>query len=210
MELKVLQTDGKESGRSVKLNKEVFGIEPNDHAIYLDVKNYLANQRQGTSKTRGRSEVRGSRKKIYRQKGTGSARHHSRSAPIFVGGGRVFGPAPRSYGFKLNKKLKKLARMSALTYKAKEKNITVIDRAELEKPGTGAYRSILDNLKVGDKKTLFVLGESDNNLYLSSRNLKQSKVIAATDINTYDILHAQHLVLLEGALPVIENSLKAS
>ena len=207
MELKILSTDGKETGRKVKLNAGVYGIEPNDHAIYLDVKQYLANQRQGTSKTRGRSEVRGSRKKIHRQKGTGGARHHSITAPIFVGGGRAFGPEPRDYGFKLNKKVKKLARKSALTYKAKDKHITVIENLSFEKPLTKAYRTLLANLSMSDKKTLMVLGETNNNIYLSSRNLKRSKVVIASDINTYDILDAQHLVLAEGALAVIESTL---
>ncbi len=207
MELSILNAEGKETGRTVKLNKDVFGITPNDHAIYLDVKHHLANRRQGTAKTKGRSEVAGSRKKIIRQKGTGGARHHSITAPIYVGGGRVFGPQPRDYGFKLNKKVKKLARRSALTYKAKDKHITVIENIAFDKPQTRAFRSLLDHLDVSGKKTLMVVGEQNNNLYLSSRNLKRSKVVTASDINTYDILDAQHVVLAEGALPIIETTL---
>jgi len=207
MELSILNAEGKETGRTVKLNKDVFGITPNDHAIYLDVKQHLANRRQGTAKAKGRSEVAGSRKKIIRQKGTGGARHHSVTAPIYVGGGRVFGPQPRDYGFKLNKKVKKLARRSALTYKAKDKHITVIENITFDKPQTKAFRSLLDHLDVAGKKTLMVVGEQNNNLYLSSRNLKRSKVVTASDINTYDILDAQHVVLAEGALPIIETTL---
>jgi large subunit ribosomal protein L4 len=208
MELTILNAEGQETSRKAKLAKGIFGIEPNDHAIYLDVKHHLANRRQGTSKAKGRSEVAGSRKKIHRQKGTGGARHASVTAPIFVGGGRVFGPQPRDYGFKLNKKVKRLARRSALSYKASEKSITVVENLSFEKPQTSRYKELLGKLSIGDKKTLLVVGEPNNNLYLSSRNLKRSKVVTASDINTYDILDAQHLVLAEGALPVIETALK--
>ncbi len=207
MELSVIQMNGSDAGRKVKLNEMIFGIEPNDHAIYLDVKQYLANKRQGSAKTKQRNEITGSTKKIHRQKGTGGARHGSRKAPIFVGGGRVFGPVPRDYGFKLNKKLKRIARISALSYKAKENNITVLDTLQMNEPKTKEFVNILHSLKMQDKKTLIVIAEPNNKLSLSSRNLKRSKVSTASDINTYDILNAQHLVLTEGALPVIEKTL---
>jgi large subunit ribosomal protein L4 len=207
MELAVKNKTGKETGRKVSLNAAIFGIEPNDHAIYLDVKQYLANQRQGTAKSKQRNEVSGSTKKIHRQKGTGGARHGSRKAPIFVGGGRIFGPQPRDYGFKLNKKVKRLARISALSYKAKDNEVTVIENFSMEKPATREFNSILKSLSLDGKKALVVIPEINKNLALSSRNLPKAKVVQATDINTYDILNAQQLVLLEGALPVIEKTL---
>ncbi len=207
MELAVKNKAGQETGRKVNLNTAIFGVEPNDHAIYLDVKQYLANQRQGTAKSKQRNEVSGSTKKIHRQKGTGGARHGSRKAPIFVGGGRIFGPQPRDYSFKLNKKVKRLARISALSYKAKDNEVTVIENFSMEKPATKEFNSVLKSLAIDGKKALIVIPEINKNLILSSRNLPKAKVVQATDINTYDILNAQQLVLLEGALPVIEKTL---
>jgi large subunit ribosomal protein L4 len=207
MEIAIVNTAGKKTGKKVKLNDEIFGIEPNDHAIYLDVKHYRANQRQGTHKTKERNEVAGSTRKIKRQKGTGSARAGSIKNPIFVGGGRVFGPRPRDYDFKLNKKLKRLARLSALSYKAKEKSITIIDELNFEAPKTKQYTEMIKNLQLEGKKTLVVLPEANNNVYLSSRNLGATKVITASQINTYDILNAQNIVLVENTLPLIDNLL---
>ncbi len=198
MELSVLKIDGKESGKKVTLNDAVFGIEPNDHAIYLDVKQYLANQRQGTHKTKERWEVAYSTKKIVRQKGSGGARHGSIKANTFVGGGRVFGPQPRDYSFKLNKKLKQLARFSALSYKAKENVITIVEPFTMEEPKTKNFIKILDNLKANSRRVLFVLPQTSNNIYLSSRNLENVKVIPANQINTYDILNAYSVVLVDG------------
>ena len=198
MELSVLKIDGKESGKKVTLNDAVFGIEPNDHAIYLDVKQYLANQRQGTHKSKERWEVAYSTKKIVRQKGSGGARHGSIKANTFVGGGRVFGPKPRDYGFKLNKKLKQLARFSALSYKAKENIITIVEPFAMEDPKTKSFIKILNDLKVNSRRVLFVLPENSNNIYLSSRNLENVKVIPANQINTYDILNAYSVVLVDG------------
>lgn len=207
MELTVKNKTGQETGRKVNLSTAIFGVEPNDHAIYLDVKQYLANQRQGTAKTKQRNEVSGSTKKIHRQKGTGGARHGSRKAPIFVGGGRIFGPQPRDYSFKLNKKVKRLARISALSYKAKDNEVTVVENFSMEKPATREFNSMLKSLALEGKKALVIIPEINKNLILSSRNLPKAKVVQATDINTYDILNAQQLVLLEGALPVIEKTL---
>jgi large subunit ribosomal protein L4 len=207
MEIAIVNITGKETGKKVKLNKEIFGIEPNDHAIYLDVKHYRANQRQGTHKTKERNEIAGSTRKIKKQKGTGGARAGSLKSPIFVGGGRVFGPRPRDYDFKLNKKLKILARLSALTYKAKGKSITIIDDLNFDAPKTKQYSEMIKNLKLDGKKTLVVLSEANNNVYLSSRNLGSTKVITASQINTYDILNAQNLVLVENTLPIIDNLL---
>ncbi len=198
MELSVLKIDGTESGKKVTLNDAVFGIEPNDHAIYLDVKQYLANQRQGTHKTKERWEVAYSTKKIVRQKGSGGARHGSIKANTFVGGGRVFGPQPRDYSFKLNKKLKQLARFSALSYKAKENVITIVEPFTMEGPKTKNFIKILDNLKANSRRVLFVLPQTSNNIYLSSRNLENVKVIPANQINTYDILNAYSVVLVDG------------
>lgn len=206
MELSVLNTKGKET-KKVKLNDEVFGIEPNDHAIYLDVKQYGANNRQGTHKAKERSEVKGSTRKIKKQKGTGTARAGDIKNPLFRGGGRVFGPRPRDYSFKLNKKLKVLARKSALTYKAKQNQITVVEDFKMDAPKTREYLEIMAALKVADQKPLLVLGETDNVLSLSSRNCQGHKVVQAKDLCTYDILRHKSLVLSESAIPVIENTL---
>ncbi len=200
MELVVYSTSGNKTDRSVQLNDSVFGIEPNDHAIYLDVKQYLANQRQGTHKSKDRSEISGSTKKLKKQKGTGSARAGDINSPLFVGGGRAFGRRPRDYSFKLNKKLKKLARKSALSYKAKENNILVVEDFNFDTPKTKDFIEILNNLKIFDKKTLFILFESNKSVYLSSRNLGQVKVVNVTDLNTYDILNANNLMFLESSL----------
>jgi large subunit ribosomal protein L4 len=200
MELVVYNTSGNKTDRSVQLNDSVFGIEPNDHAIYLDVKQYLANQRQGTHKSKERSEVSGSTKKLKKQKGTGGARSGDINSPLFVGGGRVFGPRPRDYRFKLNKKLKRLARKSAISYKAKENNILVIEDFAFEAPKTKNFIEILNNLKIFDKKTLLVLFESNKSVYLSSRNLGRVKVVNITDLNTYDILNANNIMFLESSI----------
>ena len=198
MELSVLKIDGTESGKKVTLNEAVFGIEPNDHAIYLDVKQYLANQRQGTHKTKDRSEVAYSTKKLIRQKGSGGARQGSIKSNIYVGGGRAFGPDPRDYRFKLNKKLKRLARYSALSYKAKENAITVVEPFAMEAPKTKEFISILNNIKANDRKVLFVLPADSKNIYLSSRNLENVSVITVNEICTYKILNATRLVLVDG------------
>ena len=198
MELSVLKIDGTESGKKVTLNEQVFGLEPNDHAIYLDVKQYLANQRQGTHKSKERWEVAYSTKKIVRQKGSGGARHGSIKSNIFVGGGRVFGPQPRSYGFKLNKKLKQLARFSALSYKAKENVITVVEPFAMEAPKTKEFISILNNIKANSRRVLFVLPENSNNIYLSSRNLENVKVTNVNELCTYDIMNAYSVVFVDG------------
>ncbi len=207
MNVAVVKNNGEDTGRKVKLSKEIFGIEPNDHAIYLDVKQYLANQRQGTHKAKERSEVRGSTRKIKRQKGTGTARAGSIKSPLFRGGGRVFGPKPRSYSFKLNKKVKALARKSALSYKAQEKAIAVLEDFTFEAPRTKDYIAMLNNLKLVDKKTLFVLPQSDRNVILSGRNIKNTKITTADTLNTYDVLHADTLVLVESSVEKIEQNL---
>lgn len=205
--LAVVDKTGKDTGRKVKLTKEIFGIEPNDHAIYLDVKNYMANQRQGTHKAKQRNEISGSTRKLHRQKGTGGARKGSIKNPLFRGGGRIFGPQPRDYGFKLNKKVKTLARLSALTYKAKDQSIHVIEDLNLEQPKTKEFLSVMKNLNLVGKKVLVLTPELNQNLLLSSRNHKKSKVSRAADLNTYDVLNATDLVLVEGAVPVIEKTL---
>ncbi|MEC8968977.1 MAG: 50S ribosomal protein L4 [Bacteroidota bacterium] len=209
MELKVLNKEGKETSKKVKLNKGVFGIEPNDHAIYLDVKQYLANKRQGTHQSKERSEIVGSTRKIKKQKGTGSARAGSIKNPLFRGGGRVFGPRPRYYGFKLNRKLKVLARKSALSYKAKEKNILILEDLTIGAPKTKTFSDVLNNLKISDGKSLFVLAENNRNVYLSSRNMVSSKVITVDKLNTYDILDAKNLVISESAVDMIDKQFKA-
>jgi large subunit ribosomal protein L4 len=209
MELKVLNKDGKETSKKVKLNKGVFGIEPNDHAIYLDCKQYLANKRQGTHQSKERAEIVGSTRKIKKQKGTGSARAGSIKNPLFRGGGRVFGPKPRYYGFKLNRKLKVLARKSALTYKAKEKSILILEDLTIDSPKTKEFTTVLSNLKIADGKSLFVLAENNSNFYLSSRNINSSKVITVDKLNTYDILDAQNLVISESAVDMIDKQFKA-
>lgn len=204
MELSVYKIDGTESGKKVTLNDAVFGIEPNDHAIYLDVKQYLANQRQGTHKTKDRSEVAYSTKKIVRQKASGGARHGSIKSNIFVGGGRAFGPKPRDYSFKLNKKVKRLARCSALSYKAQESAITVVEPFKMEAPKTKELIGILNNIKANSRGVLVVLPENSNNIYLSSRNLENVKVITVNELNTYDIMNAYTLVLTDGVQDVIQ------
>lgn len=207
MEVSVVNISGKATSKKVSLNDAIFGIDPNDHAIYLDVKQHLANKRQGTHKSKERAEISGSSKKIKKQKGTGGARAGNDKSPTRVGGGRAFGPRPRDYSFKLNKKLKRLARMSALTYKAKESNITILEDFNFESPKTQKYADLISNLKLSDKKTLLVLGESNKNIYLSSRNLTNAKVVTASDLNTYDILNASNLLLVESSVKEIENLL---
>lgn len=207
MELVIKKYTGEETGRKVSLNDSIFAIEPNDHAIYLDVKQFLANQRQGTHKSKERNEVSGSTRKIKRQKGTGGARAGSIKSPVFVGGGRIFGPRPRTYGFKLNKKVKALARKSALTYKAKDNSISVIEDFTFEAPKTRDFVKMLQGLSLADKKTLLILGNADKNLVLSGRNVQNAKIALATDVNTYDLLNADHLVFVESSIQTVENTL---
>ncbi|HTA61561.1 MAG TPA: 50S ribosomal protein L4 [Bacteroidia bacterium] len=207
MEVNVLNVSGKETGAKVQLSDSIFGIEPNDHAIYLDVKQFLANQRQGTHKAKQRNEIAGSTRKLYKQKGTGGARAGSVKSPLFNGGGRVFGPQPRDYSFKLNKKLKSLARKSALSYKAQDNNIVVLEDFNFDSIKTKNYVQLTTDLNVGDVKTLLVLGAANNNVYLSSRNLKKTKVITADQLNTYDVLNAGKLLLTAGALKSLEEAL---
>lgn len=207
MELKVLNKEGKETGKAVNLPESVFGIEPNDHAIYLDVKLYLANQRQGTHKAKERSEVAGSTRKIKKQKGTGGARAGALRSPVFVGGGRVFGPRPRNYSFKLNKKLRTLARYSALSYKAQENNIIVVEDFTFDTPKTKDYVAFKKNLNIAEEtRSLLVLPDVDKNIYLASRNLQKTEIISARDINTYGVLKAKTLVIFESALKQFETS----
>ena len=207
MEVKVLDINGKDTGRKVELSDSVFGIEPNNHAVYLDVKQYLANQRQGTHKAKERAEVAGSTRKIKKQKGTGTARAGSAKNPLFKGGGTVFGPRPRSYSFKLNKNLKRLARKSAFSLKAKESNLVVVEDFTFDMPNTKNFISVLSALGLENKKSLFVLGDSNKNVYLSSRNLKASSVVTNSELSTYAILNANNLVLLEGSIEGIEENL---
>jgi large subunit ribosomal protein L4 len=207
MEIPVLNTAGKETGRKVELMDTIFSIEPNDHAIYLEVKQYLANKRQGTSKSKERNEISGSTRKIKRQKGTGGARAGSIKNPLFTGGGRIFGPQPRDYRFKLNKKVKQLARKSALTYKARNNEIMVVEDFTLEAPRTKDYVAILGNLNIQGKKSLVVLNEPNKNIYLSSRNLAGTKVITISELTTYDILNSSSLVFVESSLDNIQKSL---
>ena len=207
MEVKVLDFNGKDTGRKVQLSDSVFAIEPNNHAVYLDVKQYLANQRQGTHKAKERAEVAGSTRKIKKQKGTGTARAGSAKNPLFKGGGTVFGPRPRSYSFKLNKNLKRLARKSAFSIKAKESNIIVVADFDFETPNTKNFINVLKALGLENKKSLFVLGDSNKNVYLSSRNLKASNVVSNSELSTYAILNANNLVLLESSLEGIEENL---
>jgi large subunit ribosomal protein L4 len=207
MEVKVLDINGKETGRKVQLSDSVFAIEPNKHAVYLDVKQYLANQRQGNHKAKERAEVAGSTRKIKKQKGTGTARAGSAKNPLFKGGGTVFGPRPRSYSFKLNKNLKRLARKSAFSIKAKESNIIVLEDFNFETPSTKNFINVLKSLGLENKKSLFVLGDSNKNVYLSSRNLKASNVVSSSELSTYAILNANNVVLLEGSLEGIEDNL---
>lgn len=207
MEVSVVNISGKATSKKVNLNDSIFGIDPNDHAIYLDVKQHLANKRQGTHKSKERNEVSGSTKKLKKQKGTGGARAGSDKSPTRVGGGRAFGPRPRDYSFKLNKKLKRLARMSALAYKAKENSITVLEDFSFDTPKTKKYADLINNLTLSNKKTLLVLGESNKNVYLSSRNLSNSKVVTASDLNTYDILNANNILFVESSIKEIESLL---
>jgi len=210
MELSILQHTGEDTGRKIQLAEEVFGIEPNDHAIYLDVKHILANKRQGTHKAKERGEIAGSTRKIKKQKGTGTARAGSIKSPLFKGGGRVFGPRPRSYGFKLNKKVKILARKSTLSYKAQEKNIIVLADFSLEMPKTKQYLSMLKSLAVADQKTLLILSVIDKNIVRASRNLQQAQVTLADQINTYDLINAKRLLICESAVESITKNLSQS
>ncbi len=207
MEVKVLDINGKETGRKVNLDDTVFAIEPNKHAVYLDVKQYLANQRQGTHKAKERAEVAGSTRKIKKQKGTGTARAGSKKSPLFKGGGTVFGPRPRSYSFKLNKNLKRLARKSAFSLKAQESNIVVVEDFTFDTPNTKKFINVLSSLGLENKKSLFILGEANKNVYLSSRNLKTTSVVTSSELSTYAILNAKSLVLLEGSIETIEANL---
>ncbi len=207
MEVKVLDKTGKDTGRKVQLSDTIFAIEPNNHAVYLDVKQYLANQRQGTHKAKERAEVAGSTRKIKKQKGTGTARAGSAKNPLFKGGGTVFGPRPRSYSFKLNKSLKRLARRSAFSIKAQESNLIVVEDFTFDAPNTKSFITVLNALGLDNKKSLFVLGDSNKNVYLSSRNLKGTNVVSNLELSTYAILNANNLVLLESSLEGIEENL---
>lgn len=207
MQVEVLNISGKKTTKKVDLVDSIFGLEPNDHSIYLDVKHYLAAQRQGTHKAKERAEIARTTKKLKRQKGTGGARAGSMKSPVFIGGGRAFGPRPRNYDFKLNKKVKALARISALSYKAKENAITVLEDFSFEAPKTKNYVELMKNLNLTDKKTLLVLGDSNKNVYLSSRNLEGAKVVTASELNTYDIVNAQSLILAESSVKVLETIL---
>ena len=207
MEVNVLNIKGEETGRKITLNESIFGIEPNDHAIYLDVKQFMANQRQGTHKSKERSEISGSTRKLGRQKGGGGARRGDINSPVLVGGGRVFGPQPRDYGFKLNKKVKALARRSALSYKAQENAIVVVEDFTFEAPKTKDFVNLAKNLKVSDKKVLVVLPEANKAVYLSARNVERANVALAASLNTYSVLNAGVLVVTESSLKVIDNIL---
>ena len=207
MKVAVLDKNGKDTGRKVELSKAVYGIEPNNHAVYLDVKQYLANQRQGTHKAKERAEITGSTRKIKKQKGTGTARAGSIKSGIFKGGGRMFGPRPRNYSFKLNKNMKRLARKSALSIKANDKAIMVIEDLSFDAPKTKDFTSVLRTLGLENKKCLFVLGDSNNNVYLSSRNLKGAEVVTNSHLSTYEIMNANSLVLFESSLEGIETNL---
>jgi large subunit ribosomal protein L4 len=206
MKVAVHNIKGKETAKKVDLKKDIFGIEPNDHAIYLDVKQYLANQRRGTSKTKERGEITGSRRKIRKQKGSGMARVGDIKNPIFRGGGRIFGPKPRDYDSKLNRKVKRLARKSALSYKAKDNNIIVLEDFSFDSPKTKEYLNILNNLDQLNSKTLMVLSDANKNIFLSSRNLKKAKVVRASDLCTYEIMNANKLLILEGSVKEIEET----
>ncbi len=206
MKVAVHNIEGKETTKKVDLKKDIFGIEPNDHAIYLDVKQYLANQRRGTSKTKERGEITGSRRKIRKQKGSGMARVGDIKNPIFRGGGRIFGPKPRDYDSKLNRKVKRLARKSALSYKAKDNNIIVLEDFSFDSPKTKEYLNILNNLDQLNSKTLMVLSDANKNIFLSSRNLKKAKVVRASDLCTYEIMNANKLLILQGSVKEIEET----
>jgi large subunit ribosomal protein L4 len=207
MELSVYKINGKKTSKKIKLDKAVFGVEPNDHAIYLDVKSYLANKRQGTHKSKQRADIKGSTRKIKKQKGTGTARAGSIKNPLFRGGGRIFGPIPRDYSQKVNKKVKRLARKSALSIKAKEKSIFIIEDFQMEKPNTKEFTKILKALGISGKKNLLILEELNKNVYLSSRNLKNSNVVIDSELNTYGISNANNLIISEGSIPKIESLL---
>lgn len=207
MELIVLNQAGEDTGKKVELNDSIYAVDPNDHAIYLDVKQYLANQRHGTHKSKERAEISGSTRKIKKQKGTGTARAGSIKSPVFKGGGRAFGPRVRDYSFKLNKKLKKVARMSALSYKAKAEAIIIVEDFSFEAPKTKAFSALLSSLKISNKKSLIVVAEADKNIYLSSRNLKGTDVITADKLNTYQIMRASSIVISEKSVGVIETIL---
>ena len=209
MELSVYNIKGEDTGKKVILNESIFGIEPNDHAIYLSVKQYMANQRQGTHKSKERSEVSGSTRKLIRQKGGGGARRGDINSPVLVGGGRVFGPKPRDYSFKLNKKIKLLARKSALSYKVKNNALIVVEDFTFEAPKTKNVIQLIDSLKIADKKVLLVMPENNNFVYLSARNLQKVKVLTASELNTYAVLDAASLVVTESSLSVLENNLNA-
>lgn len=208
MDFAVVKQSGEKTGRNVSLSSDVFGIEPNDHAIWLDVKSILANQRQGTHKSKQRNEIAGSSKKIKKQKGTGGARAGNIKNPQFKGGGRIFGPTPRDYSFKLNKKVKDLARRSALSYKAKDQQISIIEDFTFNAPKTKQYKSLLESLSFSDKKTLLVLAEANKNVALAGRNIPNTKIIIASQINTYDVVNADQLIFLEGSITKIDNLLK--
>ncbi len=207
MKVAVLDIKGKETGRSIELSDAVFAVEPHNHSIYLDVKQYLANQRQGTHKAKERAEIAGSTRKIKKQKGTGTARAGSIKSGVFRGGGRMFGPRPRNYGFKLNKNVKRLARKSALSMKAKTNDIIVLEDVDFASPKTKEFKNLLSSLGLADKKSLFVLGESNNNVYLSSRNLKRSKAVTASELNTYALMNANSVVLFEGTVDGVVSNL---
>ena len=204
MEYPVYKTTGEDSGRKVELSDSIFGIEPNDHAIYLDVKQYMANQRQGTHKSKERADISGSTRKIKKQKGTGTARAGSIKSPLFRGGGRAFGPRPRDYSFKLNKKLKKLARISALSYKAKKNELIILEDFNFEQPKTSQFVALKENLKINDKSSLFILSSQNKNVYLSARNLKRTSVLTVSEINTYEILRAKNVLLSESSIEDLE------
>ena len=208
MSIAVLKYSGENTGRSINLNSDVFAIEPNDHAIWLDVKSYLANQRQGTSKAKQRNEISGSSKKIKKQKGTGGARAGNIKSPLFKGGGRVFGPQPRDYSFKLNKKVKELAKRSALTYKAKDNMIAVLEDFSFEAPKTKQYQSMLKALALNDQKTLLVLAEANKNIVLSGRNVQNTKIVTAAQVTTFDLMNADKLILVESSIGKFDNLLK--
>jgi large subunit ribosomal protein L4 len=207
MELEVLDLKGKSTGRKVTLSDAVFGIEPNEHAIYLDVKQYLAHQRQGTHKAKERAEIAGSTRKLKKQKGTGTARAGSIKSPVFRGGGRIFGPRPRAYEQKLNKNVKRLARKSALSMKSKGQALHIIEDFQFDAPKTKSFLGLLESLGINDKKSLFVLADTNKNVYLSSRNLEHSKVVTSSDLNTYNIMNASNVVVSEAAVALIEESL---
>ncbi|MEJ7647187.1 MAG: 50S ribosomal protein L4 [Chryseolinea sp.] len=207
MEVAVLKSSGEKTTKNISLSDAVFGIEPNDHAIYLDVKSYLANQRQGTHKSKQRNEISGSSKKIKKQKGTGGARAGNIKNPLFKGGGRVFGPQPRDYSFKLNKKVKDLARRSALSYKAKGNSIAILEDFNFDAPKTKQFISLLQSLSLSDKKTLLVLSEVNKNVVLSGRNLQRSKITTAEQINTYDLMNADSIIFMESSISKVENLL---